>query len=175
MLEARAFIKNFDNAKEILKERGAIYKGEYKIHDVIFASKDPRKTLADEFLRLRLVLKNIWDEKEVIVAIKHTELKEIGKNSVVPFKKEFTSDKEARRYIDENLLDAFRYVYEFGRTGWQYDLGNDQVDLEDIEGHCSIEIKSATEDGLHKLASIFQMKDILQAPSVVAVKEILKR
>lgn len=175
MIEARTFVENFDKVNEVLKSLNAKFKGEYEIHDIIFASKDPSKTLIDEFLRLRMIPKNIWNEKEFIVAIKNTELKDIGKNYTVPLKREFDSKEEAQKFIDENLLDKFEYSFEFSRIGEQYDFSDGQVDLEDIEGFLSIEIKSKTEEGLKRLAELFDMHYTLKGPSVVAVKELLKK
>ena len=175
MLEARNFVPNLDEAKRALKENNADYKGEYFIKDIIFKSKDSSKTLSDEFLRLRLVPQNIWGEKGVILAIKNTELKEVGKNSVIPFKMQFDTEKEARDYIAANLADKFEYDFEFDRTGWQYFIGTQGVDLEDIEGCYSIEVKSETEEGLKKLVNMFNMKDVIVGPSVVAVKSILNK
>jgi polyphosphate kinase 2 (PPK2 family) len=85
------------------------------------------------------------------VAIKNTELKQIGKNSIIPLKKEFDTVEEGRAFIEANLADQFTYDYDSHCIGWQYDLGADQVDLEDIEGHASIEFKSQTDEGLKKL------------------------
>lgn len=175
MLEARTFVENFDKVKEVLKLCNAVFKGEYVLHDIIFASKNSTKTLTDEFLRLRVVSKNIWNEKEVIVAIKNTEVMNVGKNSIVPFKKEFDSKEEAQKFIEENLLDQFKYSYEFSRTGWQYDLPEGQVDLEDIEGLYSIEAKSKTEEGMKRIVKLFNIQDIIKGPSVVAVKKLLKK
>ncbi len=172
MIEARSFVKNFNQAKKVLEEQKAVYKGEYKIHDKIFKNKN--KPLSEEFLRLRFVLKNIWNEKEVVVVIKNTYVKEFGKNSVTPLKKQFNTNEEAQKFIEENLLNDFEYSFEFGRTGWQYDLGNgEQVDLEDIEGNLSIEIKSETEEGIKNLIYLFGMDEIIKGSSVVKVKELL--
>jgi len=173
MLEARTFVDNFEYVKPILEEHGAVFKGEYVIHDKVYGAKG--KSLAEEFMRLRSIPKNIWAEKPFIVAIKNTELKVIGKNSVVPLKEQFDTKEEAEEYINKNLLERFEYSYEFERTGWQYDLGDDQVDLEDIEGQHSIEFKSNTEEGLIKLAELLGIKETIKGPSVVAVKELLKR
>ena len=175
MLEARTFVNNFDKAREVLKSLDAVSKGDYEIHDIIFRSKDLSKTMVDEFLRLRVVPKNIWNEKGIIVAIKQTEVRDIGKNYTIPLKKEFDSREEAQKFIDENLLDKFEYSFEFSRTGEQYDFQEGQVDLEDIEGHLSIEVKSKTEEGLKRLVELFDIKDTIKGPSVVAVKELLKR
>lgn len=173
MLEARAFISSFDHAKEVLEREQAQFKGEYIIHDKVYAAKG--KSLTEEFMRLRSIPKNIWPEKSFIVAVKNTELKTIGKNSVIPLKKQFDSKEEAQEYINDNLLDRFEYSYEFERTGWQYDLGEDQVDLEDVEGHLSIELKSKTEEGLKHLVDMFDVHETIEGPSVLAVKEILGR
>ncbi len=175
MLEARTFVNDFDKAREVLKLLDAELKGEYEIHDMIFSSKDRSKTLVDEFLRLRIVPRNIWDEKPFIVAIKNTEVREIGKDYTIPLKKQFDSKEEAQKFIDENLLDKFEYSFEFSRIGEQYDFSDGQVDLEDIEGFLSIEIKSKTEEGLKRLAELFDMHYTLKGPSVVAVKELLKK
>jgi hypothetical protein len=175
MLEARNFVSDLDNARRILAEQKAEYKGEYLIHDIIFRSKDSRRTLNDDFLRLRLVPKNIWEDKGVILAIKNTELKSVGKNSVIPLKLQFDTETEARDYYTKNLADKYTYDFEFNRKGWQYFIGTEGVDLEDIEGHRSIEVKSETEEGLKKLTELFGMKNIIKGPSVVAVKTILNR
>ena len=174
MLEARSFLKSLDEAKKVLKEKGAVFKGEYKIHDTIFKSLDPSRGLEKEFLRLRHNQINIWSEKDFIVAVKNTELEEVGKNSVIPVREEFDAEEEAKKYIEDNLLYAFTYDYEFDRIGWQYSLGEDEVDLEDIEGNFSIEVKSETEDGLKRLVELFNMENILKGPSVVIIREILK-
>ncbi len=175
MLEARNFVSDLDAARKVLNEHKAEFKGEYVIHDIIFRSKDKKKTLTDEFLRLRLVPKNIWPDKAVILAIKNTELKSVGKNSVIPLKMQFDKEQEARDYFSENLADQFEYAFEFKRKGWQYFIGTEGVDLEDIEGHCSIEVKSETEEGLKRLTELFGMRNIIVGPSVVAVKTILNR
>ena len=175
MLEARSFVESFDKAKKILEQIKAVYKGEYVIHDVIYASKDKSKSLVDELMRLRLVSKNIWNEKPVVLAVKNTEVKEVGKKASVSLKMQFDTEVEAKKYIEENLLDKFEYCYEFGRTGWQYDVAEGQVDLEDIEGLLSIEVKSKEGEGLRRLVELFEMKNIVKGPSVVRVKELLKR
>lgn len=176
MIEARSFVENFDSAKKILAENKAVFKGEYVCKDIIFSPIDSTKSLKDEFLRLRVNVKNIWTEKDVIVAIKQTEKKDIGKNSIIPLRKEFDGEDDARKYIKENLEDKYKFDFEFTRTGWQYDLGENQVDLEKVEDipDCyTIEVKSKTEDGIKKLTDIFEMRDIIKGPSVVKIKQLL--
>lgn len=175
MLEARTFVENLDEAKRILAENNAVFMGEYEIHNIIYASKDQTKSLGQIFLRLRTIPKNIWNEKPVIVVIKETELKEVGKNSIIPLKREFNTKEEALGFINKNYDDQFEYSFEFGCIGWQYFIGEDGIDLENIEGHASIEFKSTTIGGLNNLLALFHVTETIKGPSVVAVKEILNR
>lgn len=79
MIEARVFVSNLDNARDILKKENAKLKGKYKIHDTIYRNVDKTVSLTDQFLRLRVVPENIWDEKGVILALKQTKLHKVGK------------------------------------------------------------------------------------------------
>lgn len=176
MLEARTFVSNIDKARKTLLDNGAVFKGEYQCKDTIFSPLDSAKTLKDEFLRLRINVKNIWAEKDVIVAVKQTERRDFGKNSVIPLKKEFDSESEARAFIEANLTNDFKYDFQFTRTGWQYDLGENQVDLEKVEDlpDCyTIEVKSKTEYGLKNLVDMLGITSIIQGPSVVEIKRLL--
>src|SRR3989344_124692 len=175
MIEARVVLNNLEEPKKILEKEGAVFKGEYEIRDIIFRSKDPNKSLTDEFLRLRIIKKNIWNEKDFIVSVKNTEEREVGKNSIVSFRKEFDTEEEAREYIEENLLDRFEFDFEFDRVGSQYDLGEDQVDLENNSGQFSMEVKSKTPEGIKKLLKLFDIKEstVLKGPSVLSIKEYL--
>ena len=173
MFDARIFIDSLDDARAILRKENADYKGEYIIHDIIYRSKDPNVGLEKSFLRLRIVPKNIWNERPVNVVIKNTEIREVGKKSIIPVRQDFDTREEAEKFIEDNYLGDFEYDYEFDRTGWQYFIGEDGVDLEDIEGHMSIEFKSKTEDGLRSLMQKFNARDPIRGPSVVKVREIL--
>ncbi len=175
MFDARIFLKELDTARKILNTNQAVFKGEYVIHDSIYVSKDPNQKLDKVFLRLRSIPKNIWNEKPFIVVIKHTEPREVGKQSIIPLKKQFDTEKEAEGFIQDNYSDQFDFLYGFDRTGWQYNMGQDQVDLEDIEGCYSIEFKSPTEGGLKNLITLFNAKDIISGPSVMAIKDLLKK
>lgn len=177
MFDARTFPNSLDPTRRILEEGGWQFKGEYLIRDEIYKSKDPEQTLDKVFLRLRFVPLNIWNEKEVIVAIKNTELQGVGKKSIIPVKEQFDLESDARTFIDKNYSDSFEKDFEFSRRGWQYDLDGDQVDLEDIEGHASIEYKSKTEEGLRRLLNVFGVanEDVIQGPSVVVVRDMMEK
>lgn len=176
MIDARTFPKTLDSAKAILQKSNAVFKGEYTIHDKIYVSKNPIQTLDKTFLRLRIIPNNIWSEKPVIVTIKNTELKKVGKESIIPVKKEFDNETEGLEFINKNYGDQFEFSFEFERKGWQYFIGEDGIDLEDIaNGHYSIEFKSKTEETLKDLLELFGVKpsDVTKGPSVIAVKKIL--
>jgi hypothetical protein len=177
MVDARTFPKTLEDARAVLEKEHALYKGEYLITDKIYIAKDISQPLEKVFLRLRLVPKNIWDEKPCIVTIKNTELKSVGKQSIIPVKKEFDTEADAEAFIATEYGNQFVFSFTFHRIGWQYFLGEDGIDLEDIEGHPSIEFKSKTEEGLAALLTLFKVSpaDVIQGPSVVAVKELLGR
>jgi hypothetical protein len=177
MLEARTFVSEIESARKILDEQ-AVFKGEYVCRDAIYSPLDSDKGLADEFLRLRVNEKNIWNEKDVIVAIKHTEGRAVGKNSIIPLRKEFDTEEDAKKYIEENLLDRFTYDFQFTRTGLQYDLRENQIDLEKVEelpGCYTIEVKSPTEEGLRELVEMFHLAPTIVGPSVVEVRKLLMK
>lgn len=174
MFDARIFPNSLDDTKKVLEEQGAVLKGEYEIHDYIFASTDPEQTLDKVFLRLRMVPVNIWNEKKVIVTIKNTELQKVGKKSIIPVKEQFDNEEDARAFIEKNYSDTFKPDFNFNRKGWQYNLPNgDQVDLEDIESHFSVEFKSKTEEELRGLLDRFDIdpKEVAQGPSVIVIRD----
>jgi hypothetical protein len=178
MIEARVFVDRLDDAKKVLDQERAELKGKYKIHDTIYRSIDKDVPLITEFLRLRVVPENIWNEKNVILALKQTVLRTVGKNSHIPIKLQFDKREEAEAYYEQNLKDSYIKDFDFWRIGWQYFLPNgDVVDLEIIEDeYPSIELKSPTEVGMEMLLDKFDVKkeDVITGPSVVAVKDILK-
>lgn len=177
MLDARTFPPNLTTARTILTEKNWNFKGEYEIRDLIYKSKDPSQTLATVFLRLRFIPLNIWNEKQVIVSIKNTELKSVGKQSIIPVKEQFDIEADARAFIEQNYSDTFEFDFEFSRRGWQYDLNGDQVDIEEIESYASIEYKSKTEEGLRALLDTFGVTDdeVLKGPSVIEMRNRIVR
>ncbi len=176
MFDARTFPLSLDTVRNILQRNKADFKGDYVIHDKIFNSKDTTQTLDKIFLRLRHVSKNIWKDKSFIVTIKNTEIKKVGKQSIIPVKKDFDTEREAQKFIHDNYSDQFEFSYEFDRIGEQYFLSEEGIDLEDVQGHPSIEFKSPTEEGLQKLLTLFNVnsEDVIKGPSVVAIKKILQ-
>ena len=124
-----------------------------------------------------MVPENIWDEKRVILALKQTELRQVGKSSHIPIKLQYDSREEAEEYYEQNLKDDYVKDFEFWRVGWQYFLPNgDVVDLEIIEDeYPSIELKSKTDASLEKLLDKFGIKrvNVITGPSVVAVRSIV--
>ncbi|HYC34293.1 MAG TPA: hypothetical protein VEC13_01020 [Candidatus Paceibacterota bacterium] len=177
MIEARVFVSEIETARKILEAQNALFKGEYCCRDSIYSSVDPLVGIDQEFLRLRVNEKNIWNEKDVIVAVKYTDQKEIGIDSIVPFKQGFDSEDDAKNYIEDNFKGKYKFNFEFTRTGWQYDLGEDQVDLEkvdDLDNFYTIEFKSPTVEGLKKLQSLLNVSSAIEGPIAFHMKKFLK-
>lgn len=178
MIEARTFVSEIEAIKTLLEKEGAIYKGEYVLTDKIYSSYNPLKGLDDEFLRVRTYHKDIWNNPPVLVAVKIHDQKEIGVDTIVPLKKGFNTEEEALRFVNENLLGQYKYEYEFNRTGWQYILGEYEIDLErvdDLENFYTVEFKSETVEGLKKLESLLQLTHVIRGPIASHMKEILEK
>ncbi len=178
MIEARTFSSEIDSTKKILEENGAIFKGEYVLRDRIYSSYNPPKGLDDEFLRVRTFQKNIWHDSNVMVAVKIHEQKEIGVDTTVPLKKGFDTLQEALKFVEENLLHQYTYEFEFNRTGWQYDLGEDQIDLErvdDLENFYTVEFKSNTVEGLKRLEKLLKLVNVIRGPIASHMKELISK
>ncbi len=177
MIEARVFIDNLDSARDILQQERAELQGFYTIHDTIFQNKDASIPLSEEFLRLREIPKNIWSEKPVILALKQTKLRKVGKDTIVPVKLQFDRREDAQKYYEEHFADTYVKDFDFWRVGWQYFMpGGEVVDLEIIEDvYSSIEFKSNTDEDMERLLGKFTIRSeaIIQGPSVVAIKELL--
>ncbi|TSC70811.1 MAG: hypothetical protein CEO12_187 [Parcubacteria group bacterium Gr01-1014_46] len=176
MIEARSFVPEIETYRKILLENKAIFKGEYVLTDKIYSSYNPKKGLDEEFLRLRTYEKNIWGEADVIVSVKKHYQKEIGVDTDVPLRKEFELEEDAKKFIEENLLNQYKYEFEFTRTGWQYNIGEDQVDLERVEGlkdFYTIEFKSKTVEGLKRLESLLKLTNVIRGPIASHMKELL--
>jgi adenylate cyclase class IV len=178
MIEARVFCTEVETIRKILEENGALFKGDYAIRDRIYSSYNPLKELDDEFLRVRTYQKNIWTDSNVMVAVKIHEQKEIGVDTVIPQKRGFDTEEEALKFVDENLLDKYKYEFTFTRTGWQYDLGDDQIDLEkveDLENFYTVEFKSNTTQGLKRLEQLLKLKNVIRGPIASHMKGLLSK
>lgn len=175
MIEARIFTDEIDTARLTLEKLGAVSQGRYVIDDEVYRNRDKSISLVDEFLRIRSIPENIWDEKPFIVALKQTELRMVGKESRIPLKKQFDTKAEADAYFRLNLESDYIFDYAFSRVGWQYFLPNgDVVDLEILEDtHPSIEFKSTTDQGIEKLLGLFAVasNQVISGPSVIAFKQ----
>lgn len=177
MIEARVFVKELKPARAVLEAENAEFKGFYQIHDTVFKNSVTNAPLSEEFLRLRHIPENIWDEKAVILAIKKTIAQKTGKTSDIPTKIQFDTVEDAWRYYEENLSDTYTEDHNFWRDGWQYHLPNgDVVDLEVVEDvYPTIEFKSQSDEGIQALLAKFSVAkaEVIEGPSVSAVRELL--
>lgn len=178
MIEARLFIDSLDRTRRTLVALNAKNQGRYTINDEIYRNIDDSTSLVDEFLRLRFIPENIWDEKPVILALKQTELRPLGKTSHIPLKLQFDTKEEGKEYYERYLKGEYVFDFAFSRVGQQYFLPNgDVVDLEILEDkYLSIELKSETDEGIRRLLGIFAISEegVIKGPSVVAFRQVLK-
>lgn len=172
MIEGRAVISSIEHAKKKVEELGAIFKGEYIFKDIIFFPEKEDFNLSDDFLRMRVYLKTNWPTTNVVLIRKQTEFKSTGKVDRIIFKEEFDTEKEALGYVENNLSSEFKLGFEFSRTGWQFQLENHRLFIEDIDDFKpSIEIEAKTEE---ELKSLFDKLDIIKKINE-SIPEIMRR
>ncbi len=152
MIEGRAIISSIEDARKKVEQLGAIWKGEYIFKDIIFIPKKDNFNLSDDFLRIRVYSKTNWPTKSFVLVRKQTEFKSVGKIDKVILKEEFDSEEKAIDFVKNNLSSEFKKGFKFSRIGWQYQLENLRIFIEDIEGYKpSIEIEAETEEELKLL------------------------
>lgn len=163
MIETRAIIKDIEKTKEILNNLNAKFKNNYAFKDIIFVPKEEKYNLNEDFLRLRIYTINKWSTKNIILVRKKTKWKNKYKISTVVLKEEFDTEKEAFDFIQKKLK-GFINKFEYSRVGWEYDLKNCHLFLEDISNYGpSIEIETENENELeeifNKIGIIKKVKD----------------
>lgn len=169
MIESRALIESLEKAKASVVKLGGQFKSNYSFKDVIFVPKKIKYNLSEDFVRVRVYIKNDWPSKNVVLVKKKTEWREQGKVDNVVLKKEFDAEKEAFAFIEKKLPD-FEKGFEYRREGWQYELDKHRIFIEDIEKYRpSIEVEANDEKDLQ---IFFQKIDIIK-PVRKSVPEIM--
>lgn len=151
MIEARAIIKNIEKTKEKVEELGAEFKSNYLLKDIIFVPKKENYNLSDDYIRIRIHFKSNWPTKRVMVVRKQAEFKEIGKADNIIINEGFDTEDEAFEFVRKNI-QGFCKGFEFEREGWQYQLNNNQIYIENIKGwKPTVEIEAESEGELKEL------------------------
>ncbi|HTX86800.1 MAG TPA: hypothetical protein VMC41_01890 [Candidatus Nanoarchaeia archaeon] len=164
MIVGRAIIPNIKEARKKIEQLGAIFKGEYIYKDIIFIPDKNNFNLSDDYLKLRVYTENNWPTKNFRL------VRKIRGKSVL--KQEFDSEKASLKFINDEFSAEFKRGFEFSRTGWQYDLKNNHIFVEDVENFKpTIEIESESEP---ELKSLFDQIGIVEKLTE-SMPEIMKR
>jgi len=174
MIEGRAIISNIEETKKRVESLSGSFKSSYAFKDIIFVPKKKNYNLSDDLLRVRVISKNNWPTKNVILVRKQTEFKNLGKIDKVILKKEFDAENEALDFIKKGLSAEFEYGFEYSREGWEYQLENHRVFIENIENlKPSIEIEADSEEDLQRLFDKIGIVKKLRQSIPEAVRESL--
>ncbi len=175
MIEGRGIIESVEIARQKVEGLGGVFKSNYAFKDIIFVPRKETYNLTDDFLRVRVLSKNNWNTKNVILVRKKTEFQKIGKIDKVALRKEFDTEKEALNFIEKELGKDFDFGFEFSRQGWQYQLGKNRVFIEDIEKYRpSLEIEADNEQELKDLFTKLQVKKQVKQSMPEVMKNLLK-
>jgi len=176
MIEGRAIISNIQETKQRVKSLGGDFKSSYAFKDIIFVPKKKNYNLSDDFLRVRVISKNNWPTKNVVLVRKQTEFKDIRKVDNIILKKEFDTESEALDFIKKELSAEFEYGFEYSREGWEYKLESRRIFIEDIENlKPSIEIEADSEENLQRLFDKIGVVEKLRKSIPEMVRESLSR
>jgi adenylate cyclase class IV len=143
--EVRAFIRDIAQVQKKLSLLNAFFKGEYEFKDYIYYPQDRDFDLNKEFVRLRVYQKTQWDQKAV--ELSHKVKRDPGVSGSLKVKKQFDSMEEA-----DVFLRGYRLVFAYQRKGYEYQLGNVRIFLEDVQGlPPSVELVSLSKKKMDEL------------------------
>jgi adenylate cyclase class IV len=175
MIEGRAIVESIEKAKVSVESLGGIFKSNYILKDIIFVPKKENYNLSDDFVRVRINIKSDWPTKRVILIRKQTEFKEVGKIDKTILRKEFDSEEEAFSFIQENL-PAFKKGFEYEREGWQYQLNDYRIFIEDIKGwKPSIEVEVKDEERINEIFRKIGILELVKASVPKVMKQLLMK
>ena len=171
MIEGRAIVESIEKAKASIESLGGHFKSNYILKDIIFVPKKENYNLSSDFVRVRINIKSDWPTKRVIVVRKQTEFKKTGKIDKIILKKEFDNEEEAFLFVKEKLPE-FQKGFEYEREGWQYQLNDSRIFIEDIKGwKPSIEIEVKNEKEIKEFFNKIGILELVKA----SVPEIMRQ
>lgn len=175
MIEGRALILDIEQTRKNLLDLGAVFNSNYAFKDIIFVPKKAEYNLSDDFLRARVYIKYDRPAKKVVLVRKQTEFKNVGKIDSILLKKEFDTEQEALDFVTTQLGAKFERGFEYAREGWQYDLGNCRIFVEDIKGYKpSIEIEADSEEEIESLFAKIGVIEKIHASMPEVMRRALK-
>lgn len=163
--EIRAYIQDIDCIKTILLDLGAEYQSEYVFTDYMYQSKDGHWNLDEQFVRLRVYEKTMWDQKRCVLVHKKKTI--LGVTGNILIHKEFDAIEDAKQDLDEYTL-----LFSFYRKGWQYSLNGMQIFVEDIENlNPTIEIVASDKDQIDDVFTKLAVKDVMKYSIPYTIQE----
>lgn len=176
MIEGRARISSIEETRKKLEDFGAIFHDNYAFNDIIFVPRKSVYNLSDDFLRVRVYIKNNSLTKKVVLIRKQTEFKGVGKIDDIVLRKEFNAQAAAEDFIAVEFNSEFLYGFEYEREGWHYDFENCRIFVEDIKGwQPSIEIEADSVEQIESLFARIGIIDSLNASVPEVMRNVLKK
>lgn len=170
MIETRFRVESIEQAKEKVASLDGRLKGEYTFKDIVLA-KQGECDLRNGFLRLRVYKKNNRPTKKAVLERKQTKFDGKGKTSKAVLRKEFDTEEDAIAYAREQVPGIER-KFEYSRQGWEYEVRNSRVFVEDIEGlYPTAEVEAPDAETLKRLVDGIGAVEVLKE----TVPEIMGR
>jgi len=171
MIEARATIKSIESTKKAVIALGAKFKSDYILEDTIYSIN--QQNLIDDYVRIRVNVKNDWDEKKVIVIRKKAVIQGIGKIDNIVLRKEFDTKDDAIQFIEREFSE-FENPFTYSRKGWHYELKHHRIFIEYIEKLGPVmEIETKTEQEIKELFEKIRILRIIKESIPDVMKKLL--
>jgi adenylate cyclase class IV len=155
-LEARGKIRDIEEAIDMAKKIGGIFKGSYRATDIIFKSK---KEDEEGVIDLRIFELNNRQGKNYIFVHKIAEWSDKIKKDKIILKGEFDTMGEVLDFIADHYGDSLKEHYEYSREGWEYNVGKSDIFIENIEKlGPTIEIEADNKSDLENLFKLFEVE-----------------
>ena len=154
-------ILNSDNVDSVINKYNLKYKGDFAFYDLIYVNKNGA-SITDDTLKIRVYQINHWNSKNVLVIRKIAPVINGSKEDKVLLREEFDTEKDAQKFVNDYLLNEYKFAFKLQKTGDQY--GNDKLDLwkEDVETiGLSVELGSSDEKLLEEAFSSLDVKERL--------------
>ena len=173
MIYGRALIASIKDTKSRLERLGAEFDSDYKFKDIIYQKENT--SLNEDFLRVRVYSKSSFGTKKVVLVNKKTGRTKTGKTETTPIKMEFDTEREADKYVKDNLSE-YKQSFDYERVGWTYKLDNNRVFLEDIQSfRPSVEIEVEKDGDLKNLYDKLHVNKILSDTMPEIMRKIKKK
>lgn len=172
MYEARSFLSNTHDTREIARVLQARFLGDYSFRDIIFTPTNNDLNLNLSRVRLRVGVTGHQPGRKIVLSEKRNTWSGFCKTSTMAWEKRFDTFRDALDHLSFQRPDLQR-AFEYHRVGFKFEIPKGFLYAEDIKVECvgrMIEIEAETAD---IITACFQQ--LMLAPIYHALPEVMRK